>query len=597
MEEKKERWPFHPLPRPDEALSSWIKRLAQQYGHDLYAILDRKDFRGFRLNNIDRRPSEKLVQHLSNRTGVPAGEIGKHGLLFYDDHFPSRIAQNGKTISGLEGTLTIGRSRESRFILGTRGIRYCPACLDDPVPYFRWYWLLGYYAACHVHGILMHDSCPSCNKPVNYFNFTASLDKCRYCNTALQTAGRLAVNDNVVNMLYEIFVSKISPLPGYTAQEFLGFFWSGQDKLLSLDEEYFTGLVEKHSIKFDKECTNGLLKVHAAFQLTWKLIKDSDDPTKVIPCFICDELFKERYSFDRHLESHLKARSGELLACTFCQAYFKSKTRLGLHLRKHHAGELKKRIKEVIERCKKESKLYTYVTIAEELGISRSLVRHPVFREVFMEDNSYRVRWFEASKLPPDKREEQYLAIAKEVTIVLKTRGEDITQLSVISEIGCSRNVFRHYTKLRHLVRSNKTVLPPVNDELLEDDLISYTKEAIEELKQQFKDITFRSTAVVMAKRDGNRCPRATYYNYERWLKKHHECRQLILAEGSAFEEEKKAVLTAAVSELRQQGKRITEATVSKKTGMPRDYLTNARQRPFLEELGCTFRNYKGKDR
>ncbi len=78
------RWPLHPQPQPEESLSSWVFRLAQQYA------MPWQEFCHGALGTevlaedlLDRQPPVALVHALAVRTGVPPERIWTMTLTGY----------------------------------------------------------------------------------------------------------------------------------------------------------------------------------------------------------------------------------------------------------------------------------------------------------------------------------------------------------------------------------------------------------------------------------------------------------------------------------------------------------------------------------
>lgn len=74
------RWPVHPEPEPLESLSSWLNRLADVYQMTVVDLL--RQGLGIRVaqpgsidDDLDRDPPAGLLDGLTERTGVPAGDL------------------------------------------------------------------------------------------------------------------------------------------------------------------------------------------------------------------------------------------------------------------------------------------------------------------------------------------------------------------------------------------------------------------------------------------------------------------------------------------------------------------------------------------
>ena len=71
------RLPIHPHPRPQEALCSWLKRLADPYSLSVPEFADHAlGLRGLELTFIDLAAPLALIARLSQRTGVARACMG-----------------------------------------------------------------------------------------------------------------------------------------------------------------------------------------------------------------------------------------------------------------------------------------------------------------------------------------------------------------------------------------------------------------------------------------------------------------------------------------------------------------------------------------
>ncbi len=65
------RWPLHPLPYPQESLSSWLERQASSYGYrsdDL--LIHDLGFPALSSEELDASPPAQLLVHLAERSGI-----------------------------------------------------------------------------------------------------------------------------------------------------------------------------------------------------------------------------------------------------------------------------------------------------------------------------------------------------------------------------------------------------------------------------------------------------------------------------------------------------------------------------------------------
>ncbi|MHA2297346.1 MAG: hypothetical protein ACXADA_15055 [Candidatus Hodarchaeales archaeon] len=312
--------------------------------------------------------------------------------------------------------------------------------------------------------------------------------------------------------------------------------------------------------------------------------RDSVDPEKLVPCYICDLTFSAGNSLKRHLKIHSKNN----YICVFCQAYFRYKQHLGVHIHQKHTLILKKRIKELISQFKSEGKAVTYVAIADKLNVPRSLIGLPPFKDIFIKEEKYRVRWFEVSRLPEKEREQEQAKIIQKVITELKRRKEKISQLSIANEIGVSREIFRYNSKIKQIVNQNRTLIPKVEGKIGKDSLIIELMMITQQLNDNDQRISCYNIACLLkGYKLGTR--NTTVRRVATQLRNDPEYRQLIEGEEEKYEGEKKQLIRNAVQELKEHRIEVTVPEIRKRTGLPKDYLYYNGLRSFLKELGCNF--------
>jgi len=149
------RLPLAPPLHPEEALSSWIARLAARY--DLSAdnlvrhLLPNEPSLGGIARWIDDRPYPQLEAALAEAAGQP-------GMDFTACRLPGLAANPAASWSRAQPC-------------------WCPVCLYEDVAahgevYARRSWGMGAYLLCTIHGCLLVSECPRCfdrisNRPVN----------------------------------------------------------------------------------------------------------------------------------------------------------------------------------------------------------------------------------------------------------------------------------------------------------------------------------------------------------------------------------------------------------------------------------------------
>lgn len=155
-------WPAHPKPLPDELLSSWIVRVAEDNGIKLQTLswMLFGNGRSPWNRDIDRNAPGWLIEALSQHTGCSYEDVFHTALVTYSGIlYPHRQA-----VGQLRWILPIRNygMRHSAF-----GQQFCPECLtNDPIPYFRKQWRVALFTYCLEHQVELHDACPACGSPV-----------------------------------------------------------------------------------------------------------------------------------------------------------------------------------------------------------------------------------------------------------------------------------------------------------------------------------------------------------------------------------------------------------------------------------------------
>lgn len=158
------RWPVHPAPTSDEALSSWLTRIAVLYGATVEDLIANLGFWPGRAVDLDTCPPGRFADELSNRTGVDADRIRRMslsgwapGLLDSAEPDPHMFMTYTREFSVL---LPAHRRRDREIFpwLPWRPslprMRACPVCIAltmPPHPY-QLLWLLPLTLSCPVHG-------------------------------------------------------------------------------------------------------------------------------------------------------------------------------------------------------------------------------------------------------------------------------------------------------------------------------------------------------------------------------------------------------------------------------------------------------------
>ncbi|OLS22262.1 MAG: hypothetical protein HeimC2_30240 [Candidatus Heimdallarchaeota archaeon LC_2] len=456
-----------------ETLTSWIKRIAQNHLNSIPVIINEPNLRLVNVDVIDNNPTNKLLNFLVSKTGIEKKEMIDHTLISFDDNFP--------TTKGVRKNLRKGLSDANyyseRFLLSSRrskknGNRYCPLCLEEKM-YFRIYWKLGYYTACHKHNIFLHNKCRNCNKPVYYFNNTTEIDKCRVCKSEWKNAKIIEADTSVTKMLHEVFMNKISPIEYYTAPQFLGYFWNAFSNMKNADIGYRESLLELYG--FNSKFYTEIEENHILLKLVWDLWKNKTITwEKPIRCLKCDEKSSSYSKLTRHmifhdlptiicktcgetmhrkdqLKRHKKVHRISNSLCMFCESPFTTKKRMTDHIIKTHRVSLIAMLESEVRRLREYQSIVTIQLVCNNLGISRSIINnYEEFRIIITNANTLRYRYFKNSK--NDKRISHQINLISEVMIKLEESGVEINQKSISNELGVNRIIFFNNPTYRKIV-------------------------------------------------------------------------------------------------------------------------------------------------
>lgn len=152
--------PCRPKLRSDELFSSWIIRIALQFGMKPQSFCQMMwPSRPFWNRALDRSASSTILDSLAAITGTPLSLV------------------EGSLLRSLEGVLfpKLVRSGNTPWILPLAiyhrmnlrsGLAFCPACLAEGEAYFRREWRLSLFTICLRHQCALLDRCPNCSSPI-----------------------------------------------------------------------------------------------------------------------------------------------------------------------------------------------------------------------------------------------------------------------------------------------------------------------------------------------------------------------------------------------------------------------------------------------
>ncbi|EMK9254587.1 TniQ family protein, partial [Acinetobacter baumannii] len=149
-------WVIRRLPYEDEALSSWLIRVALESGCDplsLTGLLWPK-WRAWAVD-MDKGLDQEYLDILVRKAGTSPDH-------FNTSTFKTLFLQNSE-INLEPWILALGtRNRKHK-----SGWQYCPKCLEsDPVAYFRLNWRYVLHVGCIKHNQRLLDQCPHCHKAI-----------------------------------------------------------------------------------------------------------------------------------------------------------------------------------------------------------------------------------------------------------------------------------------------------------------------------------------------------------------------------------------------------------------------------------------------
>ncbi|WP_133676387.1 TniQ family protein [Aquamicrobium defluvii] len=171
------RLPIHPQPLPQEALSSWLWRLADAYdmgvGEFAEAALgiNRPD-----IELADFWPSAPLIQKLAERTGVAIGRIRAMTMAAYVPYLVDSLSPRGDIFPAYccqfgifeNPALRVRPARAASWLPWISGdladgkMIGCIECLrSDRQRFGRLHWRASWMASCPKHGVLLQAASPA----------------------------------------------------------------------------------------------------------------------------------------------------------------------------------------------------------------------------------------------------------------------------------------------------------------------------------------------------------------------------------------------------------------------------------------------------
>jgi len=180
---------------PDEALVSWLCRLASKIGLSPLAFIRH----AFGIDSHHdaqwwRRPGAEQLARIAAGTGISLKQLEAMTLAGW---FQARQDEQQERFSTQYALHSPGRHATDRFIAA------CLHCLaEGNVAYVRRDWMLGWQAACAHHQCRLVHRCPACRAELRLANLGSRdvivMDRCRRCGTRWHQPDAPAVSPVVI---------------------------------------------------------------------------------------------------------------------------------------------------------------------------------------------------------------------------------------------------------------------------------------------------------------------------------------------------------------------------------------------------------------
>ncbi len=189
--------PFYVQPAADEALISWLGRLASRFDlspHEFASQAFGVDNRGPAQWWL--RPSPLSLKRISDLTGVPVDHLNRMTLNSWSPNYRRDEADGG---------FWEIRYRNPPPQRWTRYVAVCTACLrEDVIPYLRLGWFIGWVAVCPRHEIALVSRCPSCNSKLRSAAYGLASPRpphqCATCGSSVLTAKTYHAHASVMKL-------------------------------------------------------------------------------------------------------------------------------------------------------------------------------------------------------------------------------------------------------------------------------------------------------------------------------------------------------------------------------------------------------------
>lgn len=215
------RLPYHVEPAHEEALISWLARLATRFGVSVQILLRSLGIKA----ELDRgslgwfRPAPTILDAIAARTGVDTPRLRKMTLCEWAPMIQKDEGMEGFGPSRPLSVAALCTTKQPMFL--------CAQCLRGGTePYLRLSWMLGWTALCPQHRTVLTSRCPHCRSPLKLPVLSAAephaVHRCGDCHVDLFSAEAPAAHEHAIRLQRTLLTGKqqgvtelvgIGPLP------------------------------------------------------------------------------------------------------------------------------------------------------------------------------------------------------------------------------------------------------------------------------------------------------------------------------------------------------------------------------------------------
>ena len=201
------RLPYHVEPAHEEALVSWLVRLATRFGVSVQILLRALGVKA----ELDRgslgwfRPAPAILDAIAARTGVDIHRLRKMTLCEWAPMIQKDEGMEGFGASRQLSAATLRTTKQPMFL--------CAQCLcGEPEPFLRLSWMLGWTALCPQHHTVLTSRCPQCRSALNLPVLSAAephaVHRCGDCHVDLFGAEAPAAHEHAMRLQSTLLTGK-----------------------------------------------------------------------------------------------------------------------------------------------------------------------------------------------------------------------------------------------------------------------------------------------------------------------------------------------------------------------------------------------------